>query len=114
MDKKNIQKDRGLRYNKGKLSWSLVDFESFEDMVRVLEIGAKKYSDNNWKKGFPLSEVMESLLRHAFAIMKGEMNDLESGLSHIAHIQSNAMFAAYIVKNKPEFNDLIDQQQDNE
>lgn len=34
----------GLRYNKGKLRWSLVDFKSLEPMVRVLEYGAHKYS----------------------------------------------------------------------
>lgn len=38
------EKKQGDRFNTGKLKWSLVDFDSFEDMVRVLEFGAKKYS----------------------------------------------------------------------
>ena len=29
------------RFNDGKLQWSMVDFKSLEDMVRVLEFGAK-------------------------------------------------------------------------
>lgn len=66
------------RFNTGKLKWSLVDFESFEDMVRVLEFGANKYSANNWKKGLSVNSVCESLLRHMFAFMRGEDNDLES------------------------------------
>lgn len=99
-------KERGLRYNDGKPKWSLVDFNSLEDMVRVLEMGAKKYSTFNWQKGMPVSEVIESMLRHTFSLLSGEINDKESGLPHIGHIQCNAMFIAYMIKNKPEFNDV--------
>jgi len=98
--------ERGLRYNEGKLQWSLVDFDSLEDMVRVLEMGAKKYSPDNWKKGMPIKEVIESMLRHTFALLRGEINDIESKLPHIGHIQCNAMFISYILKNKPEFNKI--------
>lgn len=34
----------GLRYNENKPQWSLVDFDSLESMVKVLEYGAHKYS----------------------------------------------------------------------
>lgn len=100
-------KERGDRFNDGKLKWSLVDFESLEGMVKVLENGCRKYAKNNWKKGMPVSEVAESMMRHTFALLKGELKDKESGLDHISHIQCNAMFIDYILRNKPEFNDLI-------
>lgn len=90
------------RFNNGKLKWSLVDFESLESMVKVLEFGAKKYDTDNWKKGLYTTQICESLLRHLFAFMKGEDKDPESGLSHIGHIQSNAMFLDFMVKNKKE------------
>lgn len=110
--------EKGLRYNEGKIKWSLVDFESLESMARVLMYGAEKYTvkdeegnvlrtgANNWKKGMVVSEVCESLLRHTFALMRGEVNDPESGLPHLGHIQCNAMFIDYNMRNKPEFNDL--------
>lgn len=113
-----MKSERALRYNEGKPKWSLVDFDSLEPMVRVLEYGMEKYSvknedgdiietgRDNWKKGMPLSEVMESLFRHTIAIMKGEFIDKESGKPHIGHIMCNAMFASYILKNKPEFIDI--------
>jgi hypothetical protein len=94
---------RASRKNTGKLQWSQIDFELLEDLVRVLEFGEKKYTAGNWRKGMPTAELCESLLRHTFAFMQGEDNDPESGISHIGHIMSNAMFLAYNVKKKKEF-----------
>ncbi len=87
--------EKSLRFNKGKLKWSYVDFRSLEPMVRVLEFGVTKYKPMNWKIGLDKDEIMESLLRHAFAILSGEDIDPESGLPHIGHLQCNAMFYAY-------------------
>ncbi|MFN8317179.1 MAG: dATP/dGTP diphosphohydrolase domain-containing protein [Chitinophagales bacterium] len=39
------------RFNEGKEKWGLVHFGSLKPMVRVLEFGADKYSEDNWKKG---------------------------------------------------------------
>ena len=93
------------RHNTGKPQWSLVDWESMEPLVRVLEFGAQKYARDNWKKGMPVNEIAESLLRHLFALMSGEETDPESGLPHTGHIQANAMFLEYMrrtaTKSKP-------------
>lgn len=103
------KKEQALRYNSGKRKWSLVDFKSLEPMVEVLEHGCIKYSPNNWKKGMPASEVLESMLRHTFSLLNGESQDIESKCDHIGHIQCNAMFLAYILREKPEFNDLTNE-----
>lgn len=115
-----------LRYNDNKPQWSLVDFNSLEPLVRVLEYGEHKYSifedhfenrykgsdiskekvieddlqlissgRNNWKLGFDNNKLLESLARHLFALMRGEINDPESGLPHIGHVLANSMFYAY-------------------
>lgn len=91
----------GLRYNDGKLKWSLVDFDALEDMVKVLEFGAQKYSANNWKKGLNTDEIAESMMRHLFAYLQGEDIDPESGLPHTGHIMCNAMFLSYMHKFVP-------------
>jgi uncharacterized protein YuzB (UPF0349 family) len=102
-----IERDKqALRYNQGKVQWSLVDYKSIEPMVRVLEYGCLKYSKNNWKKGMPASQIIESMLRHTFKLLEGELVDPESGIEHVGHIQCNAMFLAYVLKEKPEYNDL--------
>lgn len=95
--------DSALRYNGGKLRWSLVDFDALEDMVKVLDFGAKKYADNNWKKGLKTTEIFESMMRHITAYMRGEDIDPESGLPHTGHILCNAMFLSYMHRFKPDF-----------
>ncbi len=80
------------RYNKGKPQYSLLDLDCLEPCVRVLEFGAKKYARNNWKKGLPTTQIIDSLLRHLGALLRGELIDPESALPHIGHIQCNALF----------------------
>lgn len=95
----------GDRYNTGKPKWSLVDWDAFEDMVAVLEYGTKKYAAFNWKRGLKITEIMESMQRHINAIMRGEDIDKESGLSHIGHLQCNAMFLGYMIKYRKDMDD---------
>jgi hypothetical protein len=108
-----------LRYNSGKRRWDLVDFQSLEPMVEVLEYGADKYTvkdsegnimvtgANNWKKGLKVLSIFASMLRHTFALMSGEDKDPESGKHHIGHIQCNAMFLAYMFRVRPELDDRM-------
>jgi len=87
--------EKALRYNEGKVKWSLVHFKSLEPMVRVLEAGAKKYSPDNWKKGLDKKEILESMMRHLTALIDGENCDPGTGLPHMGHIQCNALFFNY-------------------
>jgi hypothetical protein len=99
------KKEQALRYNQGKLQWSLVDFKSLEGLVNVLEYGANKYAPNNWKKGMPVTQVSESLMRHLFAYLQGEDVDPESGCRHLSHVMCNVMFLEYIMREKPHHDD---------
>ena len=95
----------GLRYNTGKLKWSLVSWKALAPMVRVLMFGAEKYDDHNWKKGLKYTEVTESLQRHLNAFIEGENDDPESKLSHVGHILCNAMFLSYMSMYKKDMDD---------
>lgn len=95
----------GLRYNTGKLKWSLVSWKALAPMVRVLMFGAEKYDDHNWKKGLKYTEVCESLQRHLNAFIDGENDDPESKLSHVGHILCNAMFLSYMFLFKKDMDD---------
>lgn len=100
------RRDQAMRFNSGKIQWSLVDFRQLEGMVKVLEFGMKKYDRDNWKKGLPMRSQCESMMRHLVALMSGEINDPETGLPHWSHIQCNAMFMGHTMENHPEMNDL--------
>ena len=94
-----------VRDDSGKTNWSLMPFEALEEINKVLEFGATKYAANNWQEGtgFKYSRVLNSLLRHVFAFMRGEDKDPESGLSHMAHAGCNVLFILYYLKNKARY-----------
>ncbi len=92
--------EKADRFNEGKPKWSLVHFASLIPMIRVLEFGAKKYAPKNWMKPMDTTEILESMQRHLAALLDGEIYDAESGISHMGHIQCNAMFYNYHKNNE--------------
>lgn len=99
----NMEKvGKALRYNQGKLKWHLVDFQALEPMVKVLMYGADKYAPGNWKKGFKLSDITDSMMRHQVALANGEKVDAESGLPHVGHILCNALFLSWYLEVHPD------------
>ncbi len=71
--------------------YGLVPFQEIaESYSRVADYGAGKYSAWNWTKGLPRAQILASLMRHAFAYLRGEDYDKESTLSHADHILWNA------------------------
>ncbi len=60
-------------------------------VIRVLDLGAKKYSRANYLK---VEDVRyeEAMLRHLQAYFQGEAVDPESGESHLAHVVCCVMF----------------------
>jgi hypothetical protein len=89
------KKDKALRYNSGKLKWSMVHFESLAPMVKVLMYGEKKYARDNWKKGLNREEILDSMQRHLASLIDGEEVDPESQEHHIGHIMCNCLFYSY-------------------
>ena len=94
-----------VKFDQGKLDWSLMPLDSVEEILKVLEFGKKKYAAWNWSSngGFPYSRVFNSLLRHLFAWFRGEDNDPETNLSHLAHAGCNILFLIYFVKHKDKY-----------
>lgn len=88
--------EQALRYNKDKpeLSYILDTSLAITGACKVMSFGAVKYGRNNWKKGLPTDEVIDSLLRHLLAYKDGEVLDPESGLPHLDHVTCNALFLA--------------------
>jgi len=74
------------------LAWHRIPPKYREDVLKVLEFGAKKYKAWNWAKGQRWGCTLGSLLRHCRALLQGEGYDEDSGLHHWGHIGCNTLF----------------------
>jgi len=84
--------NKAIRWNRGKPRLSLICPHFAEDTARLLGEGEERYGRGNWKRGLPISEVLDSLKRHTAAIEQGEDTDPDTGLPHTSAIACNAMF----------------------
>lgn len=101
----------GIKNDQGKLEWSQVPLVEFEQTVRVLTEGAKKYgSDTNWQH-VPEAQkrYFNACMRHICAWKSGEKIDSEFGCNHLAHAIANLLFLMWF-DNKEK--DLGNQHQD--
>ena len=98
-----MKKDKFLqRQNKGKIRFSLLDFDFIELMAKDMMFGIEKgYPENNWKNPIKnIGDIDDSMLRHCIADINGEFIDKESNLPHVVLLAINAMFKYYqVVKN---------------
>lgn len=81
------------RKNGGKIDYTLVPVDALTEEAKVWMAGEAKYGRANWQKLWgddTVESVMGSLLRHAYAILEGEVLDKETGCQHAAHIRANA------------------------
>lgn len=92
-------KGSGARYNDGKPDLSLIPFCTLEDEARVWEYGKEKYAAWNWAKGMDWSVPFACMMRHMAAWQRGEINDKESGLPHLAHAMCNLRMLTLYSKN---------------
>lgn len=89
-------KTDGIKFDSEKLRMDLLPFDCLEEIAKVLTYGARKYKPNNWQFVDNAVERYEAaLIRHLSAYKRGEINDPESGLSHLSHLACNAIFLIY-------------------
>lgn len=83
----------GRKFDQDKPMFGLIPPYMEEEVARVLTFGAGKYAEDNWqvvpngKKRY-----LNAMRRHIHAFQKGEINDPETGLHHMAHAICCAMF----------------------
>jgi hypothetical protein len=65
--------------------FDLIPMDALSEVATVYGIGAKKYEEWNWAKGYRWSLSLGALLRHIALWAVGIDKDKETGLPHMAH-----------------------------
>jgi hypothetical protein len=78
---------RDTRTGKGR--YDLLPPDAMRRLAQHYEGGAEKYGPHNWEKGGPLSRYLDSMLRHAFAVVAGQTDE-----DHVIAVAWNAMAIA--------------------
>lgn len=101
----DTNKDKGLRYNEGKIRFDLLEANAIEELAKIFTKGSEKYLPRNWEKGMAWSKVVASLKRHLNEFEKGEDFDPETKCYHITHAAWNALALTSYYKIYPQGDD---------
>lgn len=71
------------------------------EVSKHFEDGAKKYGENNWKKGIPLHCYIDSAVRHYLKYLNGDTDE-----PHDRAFVWNLMCAIWTKTHKPELDDI--------
>lgn len=83
--------NKGKKHDDGKLRYDLVQFDILDEVVDILNFGAEKYGENNWKRVKDgRRRYFAATLRHLSLWRQGETWDKESGANHLAHAVCSA------------------------
>lgn len=83
----------GQKFDSGKPDYSLLPWDAVEDVVRVLDFGAKKYTRDNWRLVEDhKNRYLAAAFRHLSSYAQGEEVDSETGISHLAHASCCILF----------------------
>ena len=87
------QKTVGMKFDQGKARPGLLPPSALLAVARVLEFGSRKYADNNWKHvAGAKTRYMDAAMRHLLQYLSGELEDKETGESHLAHAMCCLLF----------------------
>ncbi len=86
----------------------ILDFPTAIGMISTaMEKSEKdgKYTRNGWKNGCPITESMDSVMRHVTSFYNGEDIDPETGVSNLALAATNLFF---MIENYNYYGEKID------
>jgi hypothetical protein len=103
--------DTYIKYGNTKFLWLAIEnfcehtgwdfFSMLLEASKQFEDGARKYGDNNWRKGIPLHCYIDSAVRHYLKFRRGDTDE-----PHDRAVCWNLLCAIWTHENKPEMIDL--------
>lgn len=86
----------GAKFDAGKSRVDLLPARALIAVGHVLAYGAAKYCENGWQHvPDAIARYRAAAQRHFLAMLDGEAYDDESGLLHVAHFATNALFLCW-------------------
>lgn len=93
------------KYDQDKLRFDLIPAYPLEALAAIYTFGANKYQDRNWEKGIKWSRIFAAIMRHLWAMWRGEWLDPESNMPHAAHAAWGCFALLEYSRTKPDFDD---------
>lgn len=108
MRKKKTSKAKGKKDcigdpNKPRLS--LIPKRALWALGGALTHGETHYGTHNWRKGIPVSILLDSALRHINEFNDGEDMDVKSKNHHLGNAMANLAMAIEVSETMPELDD---------
>lgn len=75
-----------LKQGDTEIRWDLLPMAQLRRVAIVYGEGAKLFSDNNWKKGFPIKATLSHLIEHLYKYMEGQQDE-----DHLAKVVWNTL-----------------------
>lgn len=85
--------------------YDLIPVQALEQLAIHYGVGARKYDDNQWRKGYEWSKSYAALQRHATQFWNGEDFDEETGSNHMAAVAWHAFTLLTFFYEHPDFDD---------
>ena len=92
----------GIKHDQDKPPTHLLSNIAAKRTARVLEFGAKKYAEHNWRKGMEWHRLLRAARDHICDFIDGQDLDQESGLCHLDHAACCIMFLQEYLTTHPE------------
>lgn len=102
---KPTYREDGRKRDAGKPPMSLLDRDALVEIAHAMAYGAEKYAPHDWRGGIRYSRLLDSALRHVFAVAAGEDVDEESGCDHAALACCQLMFLIWMMRHRRDLDD---------
>ena len=93
------------------IRFDLLPVPALWEVARLYGIGARKYSDNNWRRGYAWSNSYAAAQRHMARFWAGESMD-EGGFHHLAAAVFHMLALMTFEQEHPEKDDRFKNEQD--
>lgn len=106
-DRETILQTKGHKDDAEKVRYDLIPAGPLHLLACLYSGGAVKYAEENWRRGISYKRLFSALMRHAWAWMRGENLDPETGLSHMVAVAWCAfgIIELQLQHDKPELDD---------